>query len=104
MSHGVGDRHKTIPLALFYNALGVQVRNAASLPGFHTLSGPDVTCRFAGKAILKFWQALCELGQQDDIVCALSQLGVAETPSEDTTSSIEAFICKVYLLTRILQA
>ena len=75
MSHGVGDRHKTIPLAPFYNALGV--RNAASLPGFHTLSGADVTGRFAGKAILKFWQALCELAQQDDIVRALSQLGVS---------------------------
>ena len=82
MLHGVRDRHKTIPLAPFYNALGV--RNAASLPGFHNLSGTDVTGRFAGKAILKFWKALCELDQQDDKVRALSQLGVAETPSEDT--------------------
>ncbi len=77
MLHGVGDRHKTIIISLapFYNVLGV--RNAASLPGFHTLSGADVTGRFAGKAILKFWQALCELARQDDIVRALSQLGVS---------------------------
>ena len=40
--------------------------------------------RFAGKAILKFLHVLSDLNQQDDIVCALSQLGIAETSTKDT--------------------
>ena len=83
---GVAEKRKVIPLAPIYNALGG--KKAAALPGFHALSGADVTWRFAGMAELKFWQALKELDSDDEMVYALSQLGVAERPSEAVISTI----------------
>ena len=52
--------------------------------------------------VLKFWQALCELDQQDDLVRVLSELGIAETlktphlPLKHSSAK--------YCLTHILQA
>lgn len=44
-----------------------------------------------------WWFGRCWRNSDDDKVHALSQLGVAERPSEAIIAAIEAFVCKVYL-------
>lgn len=92
---GVKEKRRVIPLAPIYNTLGE--KKAACLPGFHALSGADVTGRFAGKGKRTFWKILKELDSDDVKVDALAQLGVAERPSEAIIDAIEAFICQLYL-------
>ena len=95
MVTGVKEKRRVIPLAPIYNTLGE--KKAACLPGFHALSGADVTGRFAGKGKRTFWKILKELDSDDVKVDALAQLGVAERPSEAIIDAIEAFICQLYL-------
>jgi hypothetical protein len=68
-----------------------------ALPGFHALSGADITGRFAGKGKLTCWKVLHELHADDDIVHAFAQLGVSEKPSEALIAALEAYVCKLYL-------
>ena len=91
---GVDTKHRNTTCPI-YNALGAM--KAASLPGFHPLSGGDVTGRFAGKRKLTFLKVLAELDPDNDKVQALSQLGVAEHLSEATINVIETFACQLYL-------
>jgi len=92
---GVAQKHRVIQLQPIYNALGPN--KAAALPGFHALSGADNTGRFAGKGKMTCWKVLQDLHADDKIVQALAQLGVAEKPSEDLITALEAFVCKLYL-------
>ena len=84
-----------IPLKPIYSALGSQ--KAAALPGFHALSGGDVTGRFAGKGKGSFWKILQELDPNDDRVHALTLLGTSEELPESVFTAIEALVCKLYL-------
>ena len=74
----IDKKRREIPLALIYNALGAT--KAASLPGFHPLSGGDVTERFAGKGKLTFWKVLEEPDPDDDKIQALLQLHHLKQP------------------------
>ena len=92
---GAGQKHRAIPLEPIYSALGP--RKAAALPGFHALSGADVTGKFAGIGKNKFWKVLQELDPTDEIVNALVQLGTTDELPNTLFAAIESFVCKLYL-------
>ena len=94
---GIDQKRREIPLAPIYNALGA--KKAASLPGFHPLSGGDVTERFAGEEKLTFWKVLEEPDPYDDKIQAPLQLHVVEQSSEATIVATEAFFVGYICLT-----
>ena len=51
---GVGNKKRVIPL----EPVALGAAKVEALPGFHAVSGADVTGRFAGKGKLTGWQAL----------------------------------------------
>ena len=99
---GTAQKHRVVPLAPIYNTLGA--KKAAALPGFHALSGADVTGRFAGKGKATFWKLLQELDSNDERVHALTLLGTDDQLPESGFAAIEAFVCKLYLPTEDLSS
>ncbi len=95
MVTGTGQKQREIPIRVIYNALGPA--KAAALPGFHALSGADITGKFGGKGKITCWKVFEQLDNDDDIVDALTQLGATETISESTISALEACVCKLYI-------
>jgi len=87
-----GNKRRLIPLGPIVHALGAA--KAAALPGFHALSGTDVTGRFAGKGKLNCWKALSRCSEE--VVSAFAALGTSEELSANTVSAIEAFVCQLY--------
>ncbi|KAK7082598.1 hypothetical protein SK128_003322 [Halocaridina rubra] len=81
-----------IPLGPVVNALGTPKTEA--IPGFHALSGGDITGQFAGKGKLTCWQAVkrCSIEK----VSAFSALGTCEELDVDNKYAIETFVCQVY--------
>ena len=92
---GTGQKRRFIPLQPIYNALGPN--KSAALPGFHALTGTDITGRFAGKGKMTCWKVMQKLHEDDEIVQALTQLGATEKPSEASVLALEAFFCTLYL-------
>ena len=95
MVTGTGQKRREISIRVMHDALGPS--KAAALPGFHTLTGVDITRKFGGKGKITYWKVFEQLDNDDAIVRALTQLGVAETISESTISALEAFVCKLYI-------
>lgn len=89
----MGQRHRVIPLRPIVEALGP--KRTAALPAFHALSGADNTGSFAGKGKLMCWKAFREA--DDDVLSALASLGTCDIPTDEILTSIEKFVCQIYL-------
>ena len=94
---GLVKKKRHVPIGAIYEAIGPT--KAAALPGFHSLTGADITGKFGGKGKITCWKVFEQLGNDsgNEMVHALTQLGAAETISELTTSALEAFVCKLYI-------
>lgn len=90
---GTGQNHRVIPLRPIVEALGS--KRTAALPAFHAFSGADNTGSFAGKAKLSCWKAFAEA--QDNVLSALESLGTCDRPADETFTSLEKFVCQIYL-------
>ena len=108
---GIDKKRKEIPLAPIYNEELFGCNEgciSAWVPGFHPLSGGDVTERFDGEEKMTFWKVLEEPDPEDDKIQALLQLHVVEQSSESTIVAIEAFFVNLYLphteLTKVADA
>ena len=89
---GVGNKKRVISLGPIVSALGNEKDEA--LPGFHALSGADITGRFAGKGKLTCWQAFSTCSME--VVSAFAALGTSEKLKADTERAIETFVCQLY--------
>ena len=58
-----GRNQKKVPIRPIYDALGPA--KAAALPGFHALTGADITGKFGGNGKITCWK-LFELVDNDD--------------------------------------
>ena len=72
-----GENRRKIQLQPIYNALGC--RKVRALRGFHGIRGCDTTCCFFGKSKTAWWKAYLEAS--DDVIEALTNLGVGESPN-----------------------
>ena len=85
MIMGTGENRRKIHLQSIYNALGC--RKVRALRGFHGISGCDTTGRFFGKSKTAWWKAYLEAS--DDVIEALTNLGVGESPNSYVLSGCE---------------
>ena len=90
---GLGSNIRYLNLQKIYQELGPL--KASALPGFHALSGADVTGAFFGKGKISWWKAFNKT--TDDILQALASLGSSPVVSEELMQTIEQFVCEVYL-------
>ena len=85
-----GRNQKEVPIRPIYDALGTA--KAAALPGFHALTGADITGKFEGKDKTTCWNLFEEVDNDDRIVDALTQLtqlGATESVLESTIAALE---------------
>ena len=95
---GTGKKHRVIPLLPIVEALGPS--KLAALPAFHALSGADNTGSFAGKVKVTCWKVFQEASEE--IYEAMANLGTNVTPSEETFSELEKFVCQLYLPSKMI--
>ena len=67
---------------------------AAALPGYHAISGCDCTGSLAGKGKISFWKPFANA--PETTISALTNLGSAETQTDEDINELERFICRVY--------
>ena len=68
-----GRNQKEVPISPIYDVL--VPAKAAALPGFHALTGADITGKFGGKGKTTCWKLFKQVDNDDPIVDALTQLG-----------------------------
>lgn len=89
---GTGEKRRRIKLQPIFNKLGAQ--RALALCGMHAISGCDTTGHLQGKGkptcFAKYMSA------DEDVIHALSNLGIGDTPSEDVQKGCEKFICDLF--------
>jgi len=88
-----GENRRKIQLQPIYNALGC--RKVRALRGFHGISGCDTTCCFFGKSKTAWWKAYY-LEASGDVIKALTNLGVGESPNWNVLSGCEKLICQLF--------
>ncbi len=88
----ISNKMRVIPLGPVVDALGAS--KAEALPGFHAISGADITGRFAGKGKLTHSQALSRCYME--ITLAFAPLGTSEELGVDTERAIVTFVCQLY--------
>ena len=89
---GSGDRQRKIKLKPIYLAIGPD--RAAALPGFHAITGCDTTGHLQGKGKATCFKSFLKAG--DDVVNALSELGVGVYPAPDVLAGCEKFLCQLF--------
>lgn len=89
---GHSDHRRKVHLKPIFNKLGPT--KAAALPGYHSISGADITGSFYRKGKSAHWKAFEKA--DDEILEGLKNLGISEEISESTYKAIEKFVCKVY--------
>ena len=67
---------------------------AAALPGFHALTGADITGHIQGKGKPTCFKAF--LKASDNLISALASLGVESYPSDQVLSGCEQFLCQLF--------
>ena len=86
---GTGGQCRQIKLRPIYVALGAE--GVAALPGFHALTGSDTTGHIKGKGKSSCFKVFMKAGE--DVICALTGLGVGVYPSSGVLSGCEKFLC-----------
>ena len=76
-----------------YEALGPN--RATALPGFHTLTGCDTTGHIQNKSKSTYFAKFMKAS--DDILQALSSLGVGNEPDEHVLAGCKKFLCQIFL-------
>ncbi|MES9884199.1 MAG: hypothetical protein ABW185_25415 [Sedimenticola sp.] len=89
---GTGNKRRVVPLEPIYSALGDN--RAAALPGFHAFTGSDQTGKFAGKGKVGCWKTFMK--STDDVEAAFNSLGKDVQASQEMTSGLEKFVCRLY--------
>lgn len=87
-----GIKHRKISIRDMYTTLTDST--AKALPGFHALSGTDITGSFAGKGKLSFWKAFIK--SDATIKNALTALGSSDSITDSLFDKLEEFVCRVY--------
>ena len=91
MLMGTGDKRRKVLLQHIYDSLGPE--KVAALPGFHCITGCDTCGHIRGKgkktAFKVFNEAIPE------VINALAQLGIAQTPPTSVISGCEKFLCRL---------
>ena len=77
MIMGTGDQRQPIKLGPIYVALSAE--RVAALPGFHAFTGSNTTGHIKGKGKSSCFKVFMKAGE--DIICALTGLGVGVYPS-----------------------
>ena len=88
---GKGNMKRKILVKPVYEKLGE--RHASALLGFHSLTGSDMSGRFAGR--IKEWCFKVFMEYDDDILNVLESLGYRDLVQEVYDQS-ERFVCKLY--------
>ena len=66
----------------------------AALPGFHALSGSGTTGHIKGKCKSSCFKVFMKAGE--DVICALTGLGVGVYPSPGVLSGCEMFLSQLF--------
>ena len=85
------DQHHLIPVHDIAHALGEKM--CSSLPGFHAITGFDLTSSLAGIGKKKAWDSLCHSCDHQD---SLSVLGEEQELNATTAAKCEAYVCSLY--------
>ena len=75
-----------------YDALGDA--KAAALPGFHAITGADITGHILGKGKPTCFKAF--LKAPDNVISALTHLGIGSYPSDQVLCGCEQFLCQLF--------
>lgn len=89
---GRGKMKRNISVGNIYNNLGQ--KRAAALLGFHSLTGSDMSGRFAGRS--KDWCFKTFMSCDNEILDAMAQLGNHNGMSCDARLQLERFVCLLY--------
>ena len=89
---GRGTQQRRIQIKKIYEELGPA--KAAALPGFHALTGADITGSFAGKGKLQCWKIFNQA--DEDVIQAFTDLGSSKEISENICIAIEKYVCRLY--------
>ena len=92
MVMGTSDRCRLVMLQPIYNALGEN--KASALCKWHALTGCDTTGQIRGKSKKACMEAF--LKADTSIVAAISALGIASEPSDDTIRGCISFMCVLF--------
>ena len=91
-SYFIPKPNELISVKNIYMSLGQS--KAAALPEFHAISGCDCTGSLTGKGKLSFWEPFANA--PETTISALTNLGSAETQTDEDINELERFICRVY--------
>ena len=89
---GTSTNRRHVKLQPIYNVLGAS--KVSALRGLHAISGCDTTGRIYGKSKTSWWKAFTTA--EDNVICALTELGKGQEPTPQVLTGCEDFICKLF--------